>query len=172
MGIRMGRVLALLLLVIPVLACSGLPASASVGPSPSQADVTPKPSGSFLTIEAARAAYAAVADPYNIAIDRAEEQYGRRTSLEDHQRYWALIAQADGQFIEGLKKIAFPPEVQADAATLIKADESFQQRALAASRARSLAEVISLSAAANDAADVVADRAGILREGLGLEPNS
>lgn len=168
----MGGVLALLFIAMLVLACGASPAPASVVPSPSQADATPKPSGSFLTIEEARAAYSAVAEPYNTAIDHAEELYGRRTSLEDHRRYWALIAQADDQFIEGLKKIAFPPEVEADAATLIKADESFQQRALAASRARSLAEVISLSAAANDAADVVTDKAAILRDGLGLQPNT
>jgi hypothetical protein len=57
------------------------------------------------------------------------------------------------------------------ATTLIKADTAFQGRALAASRAGSPAEAISLSASANDAADAAADKADILREALGLEPN-
>jgi hypothetical protein len=79
-----------------------------------------------------------------------------------------LIAKADKAFIDGLKKIPFPPELADDAAVLIKADTAFQERARAVARARSLAEVISLSAAANDAADVVAAKAEDLRQGLGL----
>jgi hypothetical protein len=91
-----------------------------------------------------------------------------RQTLEDHQRYWGLLARADKAFIDGIKKIAFPPELQADADVLIKADTAFQERARAVARARSLAEVISLSAAANDAADVVTAKAAILRKGLDL----
>ena len=74
----------------------------------------------------------------------------------------------DAMRVNGIKKIAFPPELQADADVLIKADTAFQQRARAVARARSLAEVISLSAAANDAADVVTAKAAILRKGLDL----
>jgi hypothetical protein len=126
------------------------------------------PSGSFLTVERAAIAYSAVADPYNAAIDAAHAKYANRQTIEDHQRYWGLIAKADKAFIDGIRKIAFPPELRADADVLIKADTAFQQRARAVAKARSLAEVISLSAAANDAADVVTAKAAILRKGLGL----
>ena len=82
-----------------------------------------------------------------------------------------MIAEADATYLEGVKAIAFPPEVQAAATTLIKADTAFQQRARAAARAGSVAESISLSAAANDAAVAAAAKAEILRKSLGLEPN-
>ena len=131
---------------------------------------TATPRGSILTSDEAGAAYFAVADPYNAAIDRAEAQYGARLSLKDHQQYWALIAKADQAFIDGLKEIAFPPDIQPAATVLIKADEAFQQRAVVASKSRSIAEVISLSAVANDASEVVADKAALLRDALGLEP--
>jgi hypothetical protein len=137
----------------------------AVSASPSAAA---SPSGSFLSVEKAALAYSAVADPYNTAIDAAHARYATRQTLEDHQRYWGLLARADKAFIDGIKKIAFPPELQADADVLIKADTAFQERARAVARARSLAEVISLSAAANDAADVVTAKAAILRKGLDL----
>ena len=176
-GVYVSRLSALPFLAVLVLACGrvpGAPPPASVVPSASQASAASPgtQSSSFLTIEQAASAYEAVAEAYNTAIDRAHELYGSRQSLKDHQRYWGLIAQADDEYIDGLRKIAFPPELQVDATVLIKADVAFQQRALAASRARSLAEVISLSAAANDASDAAADKAAILREGLGLTPNS
>jgi len=164
----MRRVIVLLLSPTLILGCAGAPVETtapSVSASPS---ALASPSGSFLTTEAAAAAYSAIADPYNSAIDAAHAKYPTRQTLEDHQRYWGLLARADKAFIDGLKKIAFPPELQADAAVLIKADTSFQERARAVARARSVAEVISLSAAANDAADVVATKAAILRKGLGL----
>jgi hypothetical protein len=163
----MGRLLTPLLLAILVLACGGTSAP-SASPSASAAVASASPSGSFLTTAEAATAYSAVADPYNTAIDRAQAKFGARTTLEEHQGYWAAIAKADKAFIDGLKKIAFPPEMQSDADVLIKADTAFQQRALAVSRARSAAEVISLGAAANDAADVVAAKAAILRERLDL----
>lgn len=144
----------------PVTPSETAPASAS--PSGSQ--------GVSLTLEEAAAAYSAIAEPYNAAISRADELYDPRASLKAHQRYWALIAKADATYLEGVKKIAFPPEVQAAATTLIKADTAFQQRAVAASRAGSVAEAISLSAAANDGAVAAAEKAEILRKALGLEP--
>jgi hypothetical protein len=164
----MRRVIALVALALVVMAClpsAGSSATPSATPTP-----VASPAGSTLTLAEAASAYSAVADPYNAALDRAQEQYGTRTSLEDHQRYWALLAKADKAFLAGLKRIAFPPEVAADAAVLIRADEAFQQQALIVSRARSLAEVISSSAVANAAAAVAAEKAAILREGLGLEP--
>ena len=109
-----------------------------------------------------------MADPYNSAIDAAHARYATRRTLEEHQRYWGLIAKADKAFIDGLRKIAFPPGLQTKADILIKADTAFQERARAVARARSLAEVISLSAAANDAADVVTAKAALLRKDLDL----
>ena len=145
----MGRAFAVSVLSLLVLGC--LPASrAPVTPSAS-APASAAPSGSggvSLTLEEAAAAYSAIAEPYNAAIDRADELYDPRASLKAHQRYWTLIATADATYLEGVKAIAFPPEVQAAAATLIKADTAFQQRARAAARAGSVAESISLSAAA------------------------
>jgi hypothetical protein len=164
----MRRALALLLPAVLALGCAGgAPPSAAPSPTASAVPSTSL-SGSFLTVEAAGAAYSAVADPYNAAIDHAEDLYHARQSLKEHQQYWSLIAKADKAFIDGLKKIPFPPELADDAAVLIKADTAFQERARAVARARSLAEVISLSAAANDAADVVAEKAEDLRQGLGL----
>jgi hypothetical protein len=165
----MRRLVAPLLLAVMLAACRGASIPPTAAPS-SQAAATATPSGSFLTIDEAGVAYFAVADPYNAAIDRAEARYGSRKSVKDHQSYWALIAKADQAFIDGLKKVAFPPDIQPAATVLIKADEAFQKRALAASKSRSIAEVISLSAVANDAADVVADKAALLRDALGLEP--
>lgn len=165
----MRRLLALLLVSTLLIGCGGRTAAPNVTPPASAASsVAPSPSGSFLTVEQAAVAYSAVADPYNTAIDAAHARYATRQSLEDHQRYWGLLAKADKAFIEGIKKIAFPPDLQADADVLIKADTAFQERARAVARARSLAEVISLSAAANDAADVVTAKAAILRKGLDL----
>lgn len=163
----MGRYAGLLLLTLVLTACGG--AAATVPPTPSKT-ATATPSGSFLTVEQAAAAYLAVADPYNSAVDQAQKEYGSRQTLEDHQQYWGLIAKADAAFIEGLKGIAFPPDVQDEATVLIKADEAFQQRARLVARSRSLAEVSSLSATANDAAAVVTDKAAKLRAALGVEP--
>ena len=163
----MGRYAGLLLLTLVLTGCGG--AAATVPPTPSKT-ATATPSGSFLTVEQAAAAYLAVADPYNSAVDQAQKEYGSRQTLEDHQQYWGLIAKADAAFIEGLKGIAFPPDVQDEATVLIKADEAFQQRARLVARSRSLAEVSSLSATANDAAAVVTDKAAKLRAALGVEP--
>jgi hypothetical protein len=164
----MGRLTALLLAASLVVACRGT-AAPTAAPSPSTS-ATAEPSGSFLTVEQAATAYLAVADPYNTAIDAAQKQYGTRRTLEDHQRYWGLIAKADAVFIDGLKQIAFPADVEDEASVLIKADEAFQQRARLVARSRSLAEVSSTSATANDAAAVVADKAARLRAALGMEP--
>ena len=163
----MGRYAGLLLLTLVLTGCGG--AAVTVAPTPSKT-ATATPSGSFLTVEQAAAAYLAVADPYNSAVDQAQKEYGSRQTLEDHQQYWGLIAKADAAFIEGLKGIAFPPDVQDEATVLIKADEAFQQRARLVARSRSLAEVSSLSATANDAAAVVTDKAAKLRAALGVEP--
>ena len=167
----MARLLAMVVVSLLVLGCSpaGAPVTTSVTSAPASAPSASQ--GGSLTLEQAAAAYTAIADPYNDAIDRADELYDPRASLKAHQRYWALIAKADETFLEGVKQIAFPPEVQAAAATLIKADTAFQRRAVAASRAGSVAEAISLSAAANDAADAAADKAELLRKALGLDPN-
>ena len=163
----MRRALALLLPAMLALGCSSGAAPSAAPATPTDAPST-LPSGSFLTVQAAAAAYSAVADPYNAAIDHAEDLYHARRSLKEHQQYWSLVAKADKAFIDGLKKIAFPPELADDAEVLIKADSAFQERARAVARARGLAEVISLSAAANDAADVVAEKAEDLRQGLRL----
>lgn len=168
----MARQLAVGVLSLLVLGC--VPASRAPVTPTSSAPASAAPSGSqgvSLTLAEAAAAYSAIAEPYNTAIDRADELYDPRASLEAHQRYWTLIATADATYLEGVKKIAFPPEVQAAATILIKADTAFQQRARAAARAGSVAESISLSAAANDAAVAAAAKAEILRKALGLEPN-
>ena len=167
----MTRLLAVVFVSQLALGCSS--PRAPVTPSmTSEASASPSGSlGESLTLEEAAAAYSAIAAPYNAAIDRADELYDPRSSLKAHQRYWGLIAEADATYLEGVKAIAFPPEVQAAATILIKADTAFQQRARAAARAGSVAESISLSAAANDAADAAADKAEILRKALGLEPN-
>jgi hypothetical protein len=165
----MRGVLTLILLAALVGGCGRAPGvSGASAPSPPSASPTVVPSGSFLTVAQAAAAYSAVATPYNDAIDRAHELYGIRTTLKDHQRYWGLIAKADAAFIAGLKKIAFPPELQADVAVLIRAEEAFHRHALATSKSRSAAEVLSLSAVANAAADAANAKAAIVREGLGL----
>ena len=164
----MRRVLVLLLSPTLILGCAGAPVATtapSVSASPS---ALASPSGSFLTWKPRPQPIRPSPTRTTRAIDAAHAKYPTRQTLEDHQRYWGLLARADKAFIDGLKKIAFPPELQADAAVLIKADTSFQERARAVARARSVAEVISLSAAANDAADVVATKAAILRKGLGL----
>ena len=163
----MGRVVTLLVCTLLLAACRG-GAAQTVAPSPSKA-VTAVPAGSFLTAEEATSAYLAVADPYNAAVDQAQKRYGTRVTLEDHQKYWGLIAKADAAFIDGLKQIAFPTDLQ-DEASVLKADEAFQRRARLVARSRSLAEVSSLSATANDAAAVVTDKAARLRAALGLEP--
>jgi hypothetical protein len=98
--------------------------------------------------------------------------YSGRTSLRAYRAYWAIIAKSDDKFIDGLKKVAFPPEVQADVRALIKADVVYQRRALAVSRAKTLSDAQSLQASANRAFDVVADKAAILRDALGLKPNA
>jgi hypothetical protein len=169
----MVRLLAVVVFSLLVLGCLPPPAAPAT-PSMTSAPASAEPSasqGASLALEQAAAAYSAIAERYNVEIDRADELYDPRASLKDHQRYWALIAKADATYLEGVKEIAFPPGVQVAATTLIKADTAFQRRALAASRAGSPAEAISLSAAANDAADAAADKADILREALGLEPN-
>ena len=112
-----------------------------------------------------------MAGPYNDAVDAAQERYAVRTTLEDHQRYWGRIAKADAAFIAGLKKIAFPPELQADVAVLIKAEELFHQHALATSHSRNAGEVLSLSAVANAAAEAATAKAAKVREALGLGPS-
>ena len=168
----LARLFAVVFLSLLVLGCMSGP-RAPVTPMTS-APASAAPSGSqgvSLTLEQAAAAYSAIAEPYNAAIDQADELYDPRASLKAHQRYWALIAKADATFLQGVKKIAFPPEVQAAATTLIKADTAFQQRARAASRAGSVAESISLSAAAYDAADAAAEKAEILRNALGSKLN-
>ena len=119
----------------------------------------------------AAAAYSKVAGPYNDAIDAAQERYAVRTTLEEHQRYWARIAKADAAFIAGLKRIAFPPEVQADVALLIKAEELFHQHALATSHSRNAGEILSSSAVANAAAEAATAKAAKVREALGLGPS-
>jgi hypothetical protein len=58
--------------------------------------------GVSLTLEQAAAAYSAIAEPYNAAIERADELYDPRASLKDHQRYWALIAEADATVLVGV----------------------------------------------------------------------
>ena len=164
----MRRALTLLLPAMLVVGCAR-GAAPSLPPSASPTDVpSTSPAGSFLTVQAAATAYSAVADPYNAAIDHAEDLYHARRTLKEHQQYWSLVAKADKAFIDGLKRIAFPPELEDDAEVLIRADTAFQERARAAAKARSVAEAISLSAAANDAADVVAAKAEDLRQGLGL----
>ena len=165
----MHRVLSLLFAAAMVMACARTPA-ATPPPTPSPTP-TPVPSGSFLTMAQAAAAYSKVAGPYNDAIDAAQERYAVRTTLEEHQRYWARIAKADAAFIAGLKKIAFPPEVQADVAVLIKAEELFQQHALATSHSRNAGEVLSFSAVANAAAEAATAKAAKVREALGLGPS-
>lgn len=166
----MRRVLALLFVAAIVVACGRAPGGAIASPTPA-ATPTPAPSGSFLTLAQAAAAYSKVAGPYNDAVDAAQKRYGVRTTLEDHQAYWARIAKADAAFIAGLKKIAFPPELQRDVDILIRAEEAFHQNALATSHARSAGEVLSLSAVANAAAEAATKKAAIVREALGLGPS-
>ena len=167
----MRRVFPLLFIAAVVVACAGASgrgtaATATPAPTPTVA-----PSGSFLTRAQAAAAYSKVAGPYNDAVDAAQKRYGVRTTLEDYQAYWARIAKADAAFIAGLKKIAFPPELQRDVDILIRAEEAFHQNALATSQARSAGEVLSLSAVANAAAEAATKKAAIVREALGLGPS-
>lgn len=166
----MRRVLPLLIVAAIVVACGRAPGGAIPSPSPT-ATPTAAPSGSFLTLAQAAAAYSKVAGPYNDAVDVAQERYGVRTTLADHQRYWGLIAKADAAFIAGLKKIAFPPEVQPDVDILIRAEEAFHQNALATSHSRNAGEILSLSAVANAAAEAATKKAAIVREALGLGPS-
>jgi hypothetical protein len=167
-GETMRRILGLLVLTLLAAGCALPPPVTTVPSTSPSASASAEPSGSFLTVAKAALAYSAVADPFNAAIDAAHAKYVKRQTLEDHQRYWGLIAKADKAFIDGIRKIAFPPALQAKADVLIKADTAFQERARAVAHARSLAEVISLSAAANDAADVVTAKAALLRKDLDL----
>ncbi|HSL75612.1 MAG TPA: hypothetical protein VK867_01615 [Candidatus Limnocylindrales bacterium] len=167
----MHRLLALLVIAASVAACGGAPGGGPAASGALSAAAPAVPTGSFLTMAKAAAAYSAIAAPYNDAIDRAEERYGVRTTLEDHQRYWALIAKADAAFIAGLKKIAFPPEIQPDVDVLIRAEEAFHQNALATSHSRNAGEVLSLSAVANAAAEAATKKAAIVRAALGLGPS-
>ena len=104
------------------------------------------------------------------AIDAAHAKYPNPETLEDHQRYWGLLARGGQGLHRRTKNIVFPAELQATHRLLIKADTSFQERARAGSAVqRSVAGGLSpLSAAANDAADVVAGRGGSFGKGLGL----
>lgn len=166
----MRRVFALLLAAAVVVGCARAPSGAGSSPTPA-ATTAAVPSGSFLTLAEAAAAYSKIAGPYNDAIDAAQERYGVRTTLDDHQAYWGRIAKADAAFIAGLKKIAFPPELQPDVDVLIRAEEAFHRSALATSRSRNAGEVLSLSAVANAAAESATKKAAIVREALGLGPS-
>lgn len=167
----MRRLVGAVLVSLLVLACLPPPRAAAPATSPPSATPSLPPGASFLALEEAAAAYSAIAEPYNAEVDRIDREYDPRASLKDHQRYWALIAKADAIYLDGVRKIAFPPDIQDAATVLIKADTAFQQRAVAASKASSPAEAISLSAAANDAADAAAQKAALLRKALGLDPN-
>ena len=167
----MRRVFALLFVAIIVVACGRAPDGGTAASATPAGTPTVAPSGSFLTMAQAAAAYSKVAGPYNDAIDAAQERYGVRTTLEDHQRYWARIAKADAAFIAGLKKIAFPPALQPDVDVLIRAEEAFHQNALATSHSRNAGEVLSLSAVANAAAEAATTKAAIVRQALGLGPS-
>ena len=100
----------IVIVVTPVPASPGPPASQ---PAPS-ASAAASPTPSFLTIKQAASAYYQLAKAVNAAGRRADMLYGGSTSLRGYRAYWAIIAKADDKFIDGLKKVAWPPEVQAD----------------------------------------------------------
>lgn len=150
-------------------------ASGSSAPVSSPAEVaspTVEPTLAVLTLKQAGSAYAAVAKVYNQAENRAFNRYGKKNSLSAQRKYWAAVAKAEGAFIEGIKAIAFPAEVQPDVDALIKACVVARRRELTAAKQTTIAGLISAARKADTAAEKSSDMAALVRDALGLRSNS
>lgn len=156
-------------------------AGAAVGTAPTTISTTtpatsstPGPSASpvLLTIKQAATKYAAAAKTYNTALKTAGEKYGNRSSLKAQKRHWALLAKAEDKFIEAVKAIAFPADIQSDANKLTKAGIVAQRAALSASMSKTLAQLNVRAAEAYKRDLKAVDAAAVLRDDLDLPPNS
>ncbi len=148
---------------------TGVPSPEAVASQPSESPGA-MPSAP-LTIKEAAAAYLAVAKPYNATVKAADKKWGKSSALKAQKRYFAALAKAEDKFIDGLKLIAFPPEIQPDANALLKAVIVEQHRDLSASIAKSASAMLARVKEANKAAVIATDKAAILRDDLGLPPN-
>lgn len=138
--------------------------------SPTASPTAPPPA--VLTVEAAAAAYLVAATAYNKALAAADKKYPSSGSVSVQKKYWKAIAKAEDAFIEQVKKIAFPPDIQPLADKLISADVVAQRDALYASKAPSKASFPGREADALKSDKKAADAAALLRDALGLPPNA
>jgi hypothetical protein len=152
---------------LTVVAPSAPVATAPVAPASPTAAPTPV----LLTVDQAAAKYKLAANTFNKAVDAAYKKYGKRLTLKSQKAYWASEAKASDKFIDAVKAIAFPSDIQPDATRLIKAEIVAQRAALSASKATNIAQLNQRAAAADKAGAKSVDLAAILRDDLGLPPN-
>ena len=135
------------------------------------ASLSPSPTPALLTVDQAAGAYRTIAGAYNKAITAAFKKYGKSTTLKANKAYWAVSAKAGDTFIDALKAVKFPADVQADATKLIKSSIVAQRAALAASKAKNWAQLNERAADAIKADKKSVELVAILRDDLGLPPN-
>jgi hypothetical protein len=80
-------------------------------------------------------------------------------------------AKAEDKFIDAVKVIAFPAEIQPDATKLVKASIVTQRAALSASKAKNWEQLNERAKDAIKADKKAVDLAAILRDALGLPPD-
>ena len=142
-----------------------MPSSSTPAPT-----VMPSSTPTALTVAEAANAYAALFKTYSAAYNTAYNKYGKTVTLTSQKKYWAAVAANQGTFIAGLKKIAFPPEVAADATAFVKALVVAQRYAITASKSTSKWIGVDGDAAYLKAV-AAADKNAILRDDLGLPPS-
>lgn len=160
--------------VAPIVAPPTSPVGApSTSPSSAPAAApSASPTPALLILAQAAAAYKAIATTYNEALEVAYNDYGRQETLEAQKKYWAVLAAAADVFLDALKTIAFPSDIQDPADRLITSSIVFQRAALSASKSKTLAELDENATEAGAKDEDAVDDAAILRDALGLPPNS
>ncbi|MHB8958480.1 MAG: hypothetical protein ACYDAN_02525 [Candidatus Limnocylindrales bacterium] len=147
-------------------------AAATATPSPALSpSPTPAPTPAVLTIKQAAAAYLRIVNPYNKATAAAWKEYGKVDTLKAQRAYMAALAKAEKTFIDGLKAVAWPPEVKADVTALEKACVVLYHRATVASKDTTFAAFDADARSAYSASNTAADKAAIVRDDLGLPTN-
>jgi hypothetical protein len=159
----------------PAASTAALTVVASQAPATTSPEAPASPTASLtpalLTVDQAAAAYKAAANTFNKAVKAAYKKYGKTLTLKAQKAYWASEAKASDKFIDAVKAIAFPADIQPDATRLIKAEIVAQRAALSASKATNIAQLNQRAAAADKAGAKSVDLAAILRDDLGLPPN-
>jgi len=152
----------------PTAAATPVPtASPTLEPTPAP---TPTPTPALMTKDQAAKAYLAAWTKDNTAFTAAQKKYKNATTLKANRALYAALAKAEDAFIERLKAIPFPADIQPDAKALIRADIVFQAGLLAASKASSLDVLLYRAQAALKANEKAGDATAILRDDLGLPP--